>query len=103
VKEGKRHIYAKRRFYVDEDSWNVMVTDKYDGNGNLWRVGFAYPIVASEMPLTGGGSYVHIDLKKNGYYLAFTSLGKNRKGTDFAKQPEKSSYYTASALRRRGR
>lgn len=103
VKQGQRHIYAKRRFYIDEDTWNVMVTDKYDGNGNLWRVGFGYPVVASEMPLTGGGSYVHVDLKKNGYYLAFTSLGKGRKGTDFSGQPPKSSYYTASALRRRGR
>jgi len=103
LKEGQRHIYAKRRFYIDEDTWNVMVTDKYDGNGNLWRVGFSFPVVASEMPLTGGGSYVHVDLKKNGYYLAFTSLGKGRKGTDFSQAPPKSSYYTSSALRRRGR
>ena len=103
VKDGHRHVYAKRRFYVDEDTWNIMVTDKYDGNGNLWRVGFSYPVVASEMPLTGGGSYVHVDLKKNGYYLAFTSLGKGRKGTDFSQTPPKASYYTAGALRRRGR
>ncbi|WP_372832292.1 DUF1329 domain-containing protein [Pontibacterium sp.] len=103
IKEGQRHVYAKRRFYVDEDTWNVMVTDKYDGNGNLWRVGFSYPVVAAEMPLTGGGSYIHVDLKKNGYYLAFTSLGKGRKGTDFSQTPPKASYYTAGALRRRGR
>ncbi|WP_027856560.1 DUF1329 domain-containing protein [Marinobacterium jannaschii] len=103
VKNGHRHVYAKRRFYVDEDTWNIMVTDKYDGNGNLWRVGFSYPVVAAEMPLTGGGSYVHVDLKKNGYYLAFTSLGKGRKGTDFSQTPPKASYYTAGALRRRGR
>ena len=28
LKDGKRHIYAKRRFYVDEDSWGVLVVDQ---------------------------------------------------------------------------
>ena len=59
VKEGQRHVYAKRRFYVDEDTWTVLVTDKYDGNGNLWRVGFNYPVTAPEVPVTAGGFYIH--------------------------------------------
>lgn len=25
-------------FYVDEDSWQVVHTDSYDGRGELWRV-----------------------------------------------------------------
>lgn len=31
LKEGERHIYGKRRFYVDEDSWNTVLLDQYDG------------------------------------------------------------------------
>lgn len=38
VKPGARHIYAKRRFYVDEDSWQILVSDIYDSRGELWRV-----------------------------------------------------------------
>ena len=38
LKKDKRHIYAKRVFYVDEDSWEVLHTDSYDGRGELWRV-----------------------------------------------------------------
>lgn len=38
LKKDKRHIYAKRMFYVDEDSWQVAHTDAYDGRGELWRV-----------------------------------------------------------------
>jgi len=38
LKKDKRHIYAKRVFYVDEDSWQVAHTDAYDGRGELWRV-----------------------------------------------------------------
>ncbi|HET9651711.1 MAG TPA: DUF1329 domain-containing protein, partial [Usitatibacter sp.] len=37
LKKGMSHIYSKRVFYLDEDSWAVLVTDKYDGRGELWR------------------------------------------------------------------
>ncbi|MCU1717068.1 DUF1329 domain-containing protein [Pseudomonas sp. 5P_3.1_Bac2] len=39
LKEGKRHVYAKRRFYIDEDSWTIVASEHYDGRGQLWRVG----------------------------------------------------------------
>ncbi|MDX1669272.1 MAG: DUF1329 domain-containing protein [Limnobacter sp.] len=42
LKEDARHIYAKRTFYIDEDSWQIAVVDHYDGKGELWRVGEAY-------------------------------------------------------------
>ncbi|MFZ5959590.1 DUF1329 domain-containing protein [Pseudomonas knackmussii] len=41
LKEGMRHVYAKRRFYVDEDSWTIAASELYDGRGQLWRVGQA--------------------------------------------------------------
>jgi len=36
LKEGKRHIYAKRVLYVDEDSWIIVATDQYDARGQLF-------------------------------------------------------------------
>ncbi len=38
LKPGARHIYAKRRFYVDEDSWQILASDIYDSRGELWRL-----------------------------------------------------------------
>jgi len=38
LKPGQRHIYAKRTFYLDEDSWSVVSEEAYDGRGGLWRV-----------------------------------------------------------------
>ncbi len=38
MREGTSHIYAKRTFYVDEDSWQIMAVDNYDQRGELWRV-----------------------------------------------------------------
>ena len=42
LKEGSRHLYSKRRYYIDEDSWNAMSGEAYDARGNLWRVQYAY-------------------------------------------------------------
>ena len=44
LKEGARHIYAKRVFFIDEDTWSIAVKDQYDGQGELWRVGEAHAI-----------------------------------------------------------
>ena len=101
VKEGERHLYKKRVSYLDEDSWGIVATDKYDGNDNLWRIGFYYPIVASEIPLTGTGMYAQVDLKKGGYYIYNSSTG--RKGWEFNFKAPKPSYFTPAASRRRGR
>ncbi len=38
LKPGERHVYARRTFYLDEDSWSVVSEDAYDGRGGLWRV-----------------------------------------------------------------
>ena len=37
-KENFRHIYAKRIFYIDEDTKQIMATEIYDGRQELWRV-----------------------------------------------------------------
>ncbi|NYH09991.1 DUF1329 domain-containing protein [Pseudomonas moraviensis] len=42
LKEGQRHIYAKRDFFIDEDTWQAAVIDHYDGRNQLWRVAEAH-------------------------------------------------------------
>lgn len=102
VAEGKRHIYGKRVFYIDEDTWNILASDKYDNSGELWRVAFSYPVVAPEVPTTAGAAYVHVDLKKNGYYLAFNTL-ESSSGWDYTQPQQDAKFFTPAALRRRGR
>jgi hypothetical protein len=39
LKAGQKHIYGKRVFLLDEDSWQVVWEDVYDTRGQLWKVG----------------------------------------------------------------
>lgn len=38
LKEGTRHIYKRRTFYIDEDSWQILAVDCYDNRDQLWKL-----------------------------------------------------------------
>jgi hypothetical protein len=69
VKEGTSHIYARRTFYLDEDSWSVLLVDQYDARGQIWRVSESHPINYYEHPLLWTTMETTYDLQ-NGRYLA---------------------------------
>ena len=50
LREGKRHVYSKRTFYLDEDSWAALASDEYDARGQLYRAGFAYMAPSYDLP-----------------------------------------------------
>ncbi|HUL55185.1 MAG TPA: DUF1329 domain-containing protein [Opitutaceae bacterium] len=70
LKEGTNHVYHRRTFYIDEDSWQVLVVDQYDSRGQLWRVSEAHCINYYEVPNFWSTLEVHTDLLA-GRYLAF--------------------------------
>jgi hypothetical protein len=37
LKDGQRHLYASRTFYITTDSYYIVAQDIYDGQGNLMR------------------------------------------------------------------
>lgn len=59
LKPGKRHVYHKRTFYLDEDTWMAVASDAYDARGELYRgsiqpTAFAYdvPAIAISLQIT---------------------------------------------------
>jgi len=70
VKEGTSHVYARRTFYFDEDSWQALAVDQYDGRGQIWRYSEAYCINYYDVPMIWDTMQVHYDLQ-NGRYLAY--------------------------------
>jgi len=69
LKPGTSHIYAKRVFFLDEDSWAVLATDKYDGRGELWRFSEQHNENWTNVPMFFGTIEVHNDLQ-SGRYIA---------------------------------
>ena len=67
LKQEFRHIYTRRTMYLDEDSWQALISDRYDGRGNLWRTAMAFPIEAKEVPVMIADAYEYVDLYQHRY------------------------------------
>jgi hypothetical protein len=50
VKPGTTHIYKRRTFYIDEDSWSILAVDVYDSRETLWRVQEVHSVMAYDVP-----------------------------------------------------
>ena len=69
LKEGKRHVYSKRVFYLDEDSWAAVASDEYDARGQIYRTGFAYMAPSYDVPAPYTDMFGHYDLAARVYSL----------------------------------
>ncbi|SDP39549.1 DUF1329 domain-containing protein [Desulforhopalus singaporensis] len=69
LKEGTSHIYKRRTFYVDEDSWSLVGADLYDTRDNLWRISEGHTINFYEVPAVWNIAEIHYDLQA-GRYMA---------------------------------
>ncbi|MCF4167410.1 DUF1329 domain-containing protein [Zavarzinia compransoris] len=100
LKEGRRHIYARRSFYLDEDSWNIVAADLYDARGQLWRNHEGPVVNYYDVPLCSSALEVSYDLE-SGRYVTFGLKGEepmlNWNATDVDH-----SQFTPDAIRRLG-
>ena len=95
LKDDTRHIYKKRVFYIDEDSWQVQVTDIYDNRDQLYRVAMAYGLNYYEVPTQWSTLEVYHDLNSR-RYLAI-GLDNQEKMYDFS-ESFNDNEFTSSAL-----
>ncbi|HVZ64984.1 MAG TPA: DUF1329 domain-containing protein [Lacunisphaera sp.] len=99
LKPGTSHVYSRRTFYVDEDSWQVLAVDNYDGRGQLWRVSEAHCINYYDAQVFWSTLEVHTDLIA-GRYLAI-GLDNQGKMYDFTLKRTPADY-TPATLRQEG-
>ncbi len=105
VVEAKRrtgigHIYDRRVFYVDEDSWQILASEEYDEDGQLWRVSEAHNISYYSVPVFWTTMEMTYDLKAERYYI--DGLDDGFPAYDFS-PGFRGSDFTASAARRAAR
>lgn len=100
LKEEYRHVYGKRVFFIDEDSWQILVADSYDDRGGLYRVALAYGLNYYEVPTPWSTLEVYHDLNSR-RYLA-TGLDNEEDMYDFSVELSDREF-TPQALRRQGK
>ena len=100
LKEGQRHIYAKRDFYIDEDTWQAAVIDHYDGRGQLWRVAEAHAQDYYDKQVPWYALETLYDLQ-SGRYLALGMKNEEKQAYDFGFTATTSDF-TPAALRQEG-
>ncbi|WP_137820577.1 DUF1329 domain-containing protein [Pseudomonas sp. 2FG] len=100
LKPGERHVYAKRVFFIDEDSWQIVLADHYDARGTLWRVGEGHlqPYYNAQVPWLAVET-LH-DLL-NGRYIVSGMKNEESQGVEFGVKALAADY-TPAALRNSG-
>ncbi len=105
VAAGKRHVYAKRRFYLDEDTWLALVEDMYDKQGELWRVQEGFLTHLPEVPTCNLQGTITYDLVAGRYVV--DGLKTEEEPDDFlagrSGDIPNESFFTPDSLRRVGR
>ena len=99
LKPATSHLYSRRTFYIDEDSWQILAADHYDGRGQIWRVSEAHCINYYDAQVFWSTLEVHIDLQ-NGRYLVI-GLDNENEMYDFNLKRTPADY-TPDSLRRDG-
>jgi hypothetical protein len=98
LKEGQRHLYGKRRYYMDEDSWIAHTGETYDSNGALWRVHYMYSAKLYDRKTNFSTAYGSYDLIQGLYNLNGKPIpGKFNNGVD-----KGGKYFTPKGLARGG-
>jgi len=101
LEEGKRHVVPKRKYYFDEDSWQIVLFDGWDAKGDLWRTNYTLMLLAPDIPAVVGnvlwGGY---DLQTSAYYL---NMASNELPTQYkAVAPLARSFFSPDALANEG-
>jgi hypothetical protein len=100
LKAGVSHLYKRRTLYVDEDSWQILAVDCYDGRGQLFRVQEGHVINYYDQPTLWTALEVNMDMS-TGRYIAVGLDNEEPRSRDFTitRSPKD---YQPSALQRRG-
>lgn len=97
LREGKRHVFTKRHYYLDEDSYICLGADLYDSRGELWRVVVPSNVQMYDVPMMMQRLEAHYDLHASRYMVQYVS---NEEGPYQIGNGATPAHFTAGRLRR---
>ncbi len=96
IKPGKRHQTPKSRYYMDEDTYMVLLGDRWDGNNQLWKYIWYIPHVQPDVPATAGLEFGYYDLLSGAGYAS--NLYNESKVQYKMVAPQKDSVFTPESM-----
>lgn len=99
VRKGLSHPYRSRRFYVDEDGWQIRIVDNMDARGELWRVQEAHTLMAYDKLFELPAALTVYDLRDHRYLVE----GLNNQEAEVSYPELEPSDFRSGAVSRRGR
>lgn len=100
LKAGVNHTYKTRRFYLDEDSWQISMAELYDNRDQLYRVAMAHAINYYEVPTLWSTLEVFHDLQARRYIAI--GLDNQEKMYEFTNELSDEEF-SPNSLRQEGR
>ncbi|MGH8453883.1 MAG: DUF1329 domain-containing protein [Nevskiales bacterium] len=98
VREGTAHIFKKRVFYVDEDSWSIAVVDCYDNRDQYWRFQEGHLASFPMIPTVSAVPEIIYDLQTGHYFI--TAMQNEDKVSDYLIE-YKNEHFTTQTLKSR--
>ena len=103
VKSGMRHIFPKRMFYADEDSWLITLGDEFDANLKPWKLREAMEAPIWELDgVCSVSGFVQYDMQGGRYLADYFSItqGVDERWYWESNAPQfKPDFYTPETLR----
>lgn len=70
LKAGQRNVVPKRRLFIDEDTWSIVMADEWDAQGKLYRGLTSYSFVSYDLPGVIPLPFVTFDFQARAYSVA---------------------------------
>ncbi|HKE41654.1 MAG TPA: DUF1329 domain-containing protein [Casimicrobiaceae bacterium] len=96
LKPDKRHIYSKRTYYIDEDTWNAVVSDEYDGRGQLYRAGYSFQSQSYDAMAPWEDTTAYYDFSSGLY--ALSAITGPYFGVKYMSEPKAQTFWASEAL-----
>lgn len=103
LKEGERHQYGRRVFYVDEDSWIVSMKDQYDNRNDFWRFTIGMNYHDYTLPGVISTPWLNFDVTVPFWVWEGSYYGQAHFVLNREKETNPTEYYTPAYLRKAGR
>ena len=68
--KGKRHQAPHSIYYIDEDTWQAQLGDRWDANGQLWKTLWKFNYVMPDFPGTIQQTFGYYDLLSGEGYVS---------------------------------